>query len=182
MGAKKVTKIVRLVDSHLTVADPAEDVEGFRVLDSSGAEIGIVDDLLIDEVLEKVHFLQVASGGFLGIGARKFLIAVEAVSHVGQQTVHIDHRRETLGGSPAYDPQLIDEVYTDAAYYDSVYGYYGYHDTTRRSGLWTARLDASEEKAPVAQEAGVDGTRRDSALRDGALYDGMAPRRESAGR
>jgi sporulation protein YlmC with PRC-barrel domain len=113
--------LVKLSDTNLTLASRAEDIRGRDVLDTAGDEIGKVDDLLIDEQEQKVRFLQVSSGGFLGLGATKFLIPVDAIMRMTEDAVYISHARERLAGAPRYDPSLVDERYLS-----DVYGYYGY--------------------------------------------------------
>ena len=113
--------LVRLSDTDLTVADRAEDIRGRNVLDMAGEELGEVDDLLVDEREHKVRFLQVSSGGFLGLGARKFLIPVDAIMRITEDAVYISQSRERVASAPNYDPTLVDERYLG-----EVYGYYGY--------------------------------------------------------
>jgi sporulation protein YlmC with PRC-barrel domain len=113
--------LVKLSDTNLTLANRAEDIRGRDVLDTAGEDIGKVDDLLIDEQEQKVRFLQVSSGGFLGLGATKFLIPVDAIMRMTEDAVYISHARERLAGAPRYDPSLVDERYLS-----DVYGYYGY--------------------------------------------------------
>jgi sporulation protein YlmC with PRC-barrel domain len=114
--------LVKLGDTHLTIADPAEDVRGRTVIDRNGDEIGTVDGLMIDDREAKVRFLQVGAGGFFGIGEKHFMIPVDAITRVDRDHVHIDTSRDHVVGGPEYDPDLIDENH----YYDDVYGYYGY--------------------------------------------------------
>ncbi len=124
-------KFIRLSDTQLTVANPAEDVRGRKVIDSEGEEVGEVDDLLVDDRETKVRFLEVASGGFLGLGATQLLIPVEAISRISEDVVHLNEMRQHIAGAPRYDPDLI---HRDAAegefagpnYYEGVYRYYGY--------------------------------------------------------
>ena len=113
--------LVRLGDSDLTVADPSHDIRGRDVLDKAGNKIGTVDGLLIDDREARVRLMEVASGGFLGIGEKRVLIPIDAISSIDQHHVHIDKTREHIARGPAYDPTLIDEHY-----YDSLYGFYGY--------------------------------------------------------
>jgi len=122
MARQQIAKLVKLGDTDLTVADPAEDVRGRRVADRNGDEIGTVDALMTDERENRVRFLRVGAGGFLGLGERKFLIPVDAVTRVDRDHVHVDQTRERVVGSPAYDPDLT----YDDVYYDDLYGYYGY--------------------------------------------------------
>lgn len=113
--------LVRLSDSDLTLKDPAEDIRGHKAIDRNGEEIGHVDDLMVDEREQKVRFLQLAAGGFLGLGERKFMVPVDAVTRVQDGEVHIDQTRERVTGTPEYDPEVAEEQY-----WGDVYDYYGY--------------------------------------------------------
>jgi sporulation protein YlmC with PRC-barrel domain len=122
----KTAALMRLSDTELTVADPAEDIRDRRVVDRDGEELGEVADLLIDEHDRRVRFLEVASGGFLGIGQTKFLLPVEAISRISADTVYVNQTRQHIVGAPAYDPDLIHEHAGEGGYYGDVYRHYGY--------------------------------------------------------
>jgi sporulation protein YlmC with PRC-barrel domain len=112
----------RLSDTSLTVADPAADVRAREVVDSDGEEIGTVEDLLVDDEENKVRFLRVGEGGFLGLGRQHFLVPVDAIASVDPDRVHIDRSRARLADVPVYDPDLAE----DPAYYAGLYGWWGY--------------------------------------------------------
>ncbi|WP_396656994.1 PRC-barrel domain-containing protein [Microbacterium sp.] len=114
--------LVALGDSDRAVSTADEDIRGYDVKDAAGDDVGTVDDLLIDEAENRVRFLVVASGGFLGLGEHKSFLPVDAVTGVGDGEVHIGQPRGRLVGAPAYDPSLVNE----RDYGESVYGYYGY--------------------------------------------------------
>jgi sporulation protein YlmC with PRC-barrel domain len=116
----------RLSDTELTVADPTEDIRNRKVVDRDGEEIGEVNDLLIDDRDRRVRFLEVASGGFLGIGQTKFLIPVDAITRVREDTVYISQTRQHIAGAPSYDPDLIHREAGEGSYYGDVYRHYGY--------------------------------------------------------
>jgi sporulation protein YlmC with PRC-barrel domain len=120
----KARSLVKLSDSDLELADRAEDIRGRKVLDKNGDEIGHVDDLFVDETASKVRFLQVAAGGFLGLGEKKFLVPVNAITRIDDQHVHIDQTRQRVMGAPEYNPTL--EEKDDNDYWSGLYGYYGY--------------------------------------------------------
>lgn len=124
-SAKRTLQPMR--DAHLTTRDRAEDIRSRKVVDAAGQEIGEIEALLMDDQEEKVRFLRVASGGFLGVGQSKVLIPVEAISRINHRSVHVDQTRERIGSAPTYDPELVDEQD-----YGSLYGYYGYQP------FWTA--------------------------------------------
>ncbi|SEF16941.1 PRC-barrel domain-containing protein [Jiangella alba] len=112
--------LVHLTDSGLAVTAD-DDVRGREVVDRNGDEVGTVDDLVVDPEEKKVRFLQVGSGGFLGLGERKQLIPVDAIVRIDEK-VHIAQDRGHVAGAPAYDPDLVPA----GEYYEELYGYYGY--------------------------------------------------------
>jgi sporulation protein YlmC with PRC-barrel domain len=113
--------MVRLSDTTLGFANRSEDIRGRTVYDSNREEVGEVDDLFVDQLSEKVRFLQVSSQGFLGLGRTKFLIPVDAITSISEDLVRISQTREQVAGAPAYSPELVDKRFVT-----NVYDYYGY--------------------------------------------------------
>ncbi len=111
-----------LGDRGHTVDGSANDVRGREVKDKDGEGIGKIADLLVDDREEKVRFLLVEHGGFLGFGETKTLIPVDAVTKITEQEVFIDQSRERVAGAPGYAPHLVD----DRPYHTSIYTHYGY--------------------------------------------------------
>ncbi len=120
MPDEPLTKLISLSDTNMSLANSADDIRGRRVFDSSGEEVGEIDDLLIDDREKRVRFMRIASGGFLGIGSQKTLIPIDAITRIDDKVVHINLMRDRVAGAPAYDPQLVTEDY-----YANIYGYYG---------------------------------------------------------
>lgn len=115
--------LIKLGDSDLVLRDPSDDVRGCRVVDSDDTGIGHVTALFIDNAERKVRFLQVGTGGFLGISERQFLIPIEDVTQTSETTVHINHSRDQIVKSPTFDPSLT--AWRDSDYWNPYYGYYG---------------------------------------------------------
>ncbi|MDQ2882777.1 MAG: PRC-barrel domain-containing protein [Actinomycetota bacterium] len=111
----------KLSDSGQTVSNADDDIRGRKVKDKDGNALGKVEDLLIDDQDHRVRFLLVEHGGFLGIGETKSFIPVDAITHITDDEVHINHSRDHVASAPRYDPDLIDDVF-----YHNMYGYYGY--------------------------------------------------------
>lgn len=108
-------------DADLTTRDEAEDIRDHKVVDAAGEEIGKIDALLIDDQEQKVRFLRVASGGFLGMGKSKVLIPVEAIKKIEENVVHVDQTRDHIANAPAYDPDLVND-----SYYENLYTHYDF--------------------------------------------------------
>ncbi len=114
----------RLEDIGETVVHADEDVRGRKVLDDGGDTIGTVDGLMVDDDQNRVRFLQVECGGFLGLGATHVMIPVDAIIGITRDTVTIDRGGRHLRGAPRYHPALTKEM--DERYWRGVYGYYGF--------------------------------------------------------
>jgi len=114
----------RLRDIGETVANPDEDVRGRKVLDNMGNKVGTVDGLMVDDDQNKVRFLRVECGGFLGLGATHVMVPVDAITSITPDAVTIDRGGEHLHGATRYDPALVTEH--DERYWGGVYGYYGF--------------------------------------------------------
>ncbi|MCL5960572.1 MAG: PRC-barrel domain-containing protein [Chloroflexi bacterium] len=111
----------KLSDTNMTVKTSDEDIRGRTVKDKDGNDVGKVDDLLIDGRDQKVRFMQVETGGFLGLGETKSFIPVDAITRITKDDVHINQSRAHVAGAPRYDPGLAQR-----AYHHSLYDYYGY--------------------------------------------------------
>ncbi|MEU7332732.1 PRC-barrel domain-containing protein [Streptomyces parvus] len=122
MGTRPTPVLTKLSDSPQVIASPTEDILGRKVTDRSGAEIGKVGDLVIDESEKRVRFLILEHGGFLGIGEKETYIPVDAVSEVTEDRVHIDRTGDDVAQAPGYDPELLDRN----EYFGSLYSHYGY--------------------------------------------------------
>jgi sporulation protein YlmC with PRC-barrel domain len=122
-GAEKFPQLVKLRDTDQTVSSSDEDIRGRMAKDKDGHDLGTIEDLLLDVAERKVRFMEVASGGFLGLGESKSLIPVEAITRTTADAVYIGHTRKHVAGAPRYDPELVE---TGLDYFFNLYPYYGY--------------------------------------------------------
>lgn len=124
MAPEPITKtaLYRLGDMNLVVADRSEDIRGRKVVDRAAEEIGTVEDLLVDDREQKVRFMEIGTGGFLGLGETKFLMPIDAIIKIEADTIHVDQTRERVAGAPRYAPELV----SDQRHWEELYGYYGY--------------------------------------------------------
>lgn len=100
-GIETKPGLVKLSDSELILKDQTQDIRGLHVYDSNGEQVGGVDDLYVDEQECEVRLLDVAAGGFLGVGEKHFLIPVETVTEVGEESLTVDPSRQKGGGFSA---------------------------------------------------------------------------------
>jgi sporulation protein YlmC with PRC-barrel domain len=122
MGSHSKSRFVKLSHSDMIIEYADEDIRGREVLTIDGDRIGSVDDLLIDREEGKVRFLEVGSGGFLGIGERKSLIPIEAVTEVDEYHVYVEKSGEHVASAPVYNPHVVQIE----PYLNDVYEHYGY--------------------------------------------------------
>jgi hypothetical protein len=148
--ADKVPQFTRLRDTDRTVSSSDQDIRGRMAKDKDGHDLGTIEGLLVDEVERKIRFMEVGSGGFLGLGESKSLIPVEAITRVTPDAVYIGHTREHVAGAPRYDPKLVE---IELNYFFNLYPYYGYPPSF---GLFPTTVavpkakSAKSAKSPVA--------------------------------
>lgn len=68
-----------------------------------------------------MRFLELQSGGFLGLGGETRLVPVDAVTDIDDEHVYVGGSRERIHGSRPYEPSLAEE----RSYWEEAYGYYG---------------------------------------------------------
>ncbi len=99
--------LIRLGDSDFVPANPEDDLCGKGVLDAEGQRLGKVEDLYVDRQEREVRFLEVGVGGVLGIGQKRFLVPVEAVTKVAEGWVTIEPgRTERVAGPAPFDTKV----------------------------------------------------------------------------
>jgi sporulation protein YlmC with PRC-barrel domain len=125
-----------LGDRGQTIKGPGNDVRGRQVKDKNGDGVGKVADLLVDDRENKVRFLLVEHGGFLGFGETKSLIPVDAVTRIAQDDVFVDQSRERVATAPGYTPDLVD----DRPYHSRIYGHYGYTPYWEAGDMYPSEL------------------------------------------
>ncbi len=93
--------LVRLGDSDFVPVNPEDDLRGKDVYDPHGQRMGRIEDLYVDRQEREVRFLEVGAGGFLGIGERRFLVPVEAVTKVSEDQVIVEPDTKKKADGPA---------------------------------------------------------------------------------
>ncbi len=118
----KIATLYTLGDHRDTIDGTLNDVRGRTVRDTDGTDIGVVIDLLVDDREKKVRFLVIGHGGFLGVGAQRTLLPVEAVTKITGDKVLIDQSGARVASAPGYRPNLVD----DRVYHASIADHFGY--------------------------------------------------------
>jgi sporulation protein YlmC with PRC-barrel domain len=110
--------LVKLSDSKFRLEDPALDIRGLGVFNPNGKQMGNVEDLYIDPEERKVRFLDVATGGFMGLGEKRFLIPVEAVAKIYDDGVTVDQTREEASEPMSLKTKVVPEAAYERDLYD----------------------------------------------------------------
>jgi sporulation protein YlmC with PRC-barrel domain len=110
--------LVRLDDFGGELEEHWQDIQGRKVLDKNGDEVGTVEDLYVYEDAEAVHLLKVeVEGGH-------FLVPIDAVTDVSENGVEVEQNKGTIMGSPEFDSEEVPDAETRRA----AYAHYGYPD------------------------------------------------------
>jgi uncharacterized protein (TIGR02271 family) len=176
-GAARAAGRARQVLMNRTQA-PAR-LLGYDVLDASGAKIGQVDNVWVDDATQQLEFLGVQTS-WLEVGKDHLIPAATASVDTGQHTIQVPYPADQVKDAPSYaaDAQL------SAADEDSVYTYYGINRSTApsptglagaigatgpatTSGTGYARTDSTggDVRVPLTEEQLQVGTRQGEAGR-----------------
>ncbi len=104
------SKLVKLSDSKFRFEDPALDIRGLGAFNQNGKQIGSVEDLYIDPEERKVRFIDVAAGGFLGLGEKRFLIPVEAIVKIYEDGITVNQGPDKVSESPLLGTKVVPQA------------------------------------------------------------------------
>lgn len=117
-GNDEGSVLVRLEDFEGDLEEPWQDVQGLKVFDKNGDEVGTVEDLYVYADAEAAHLLKVAGD------EGSFLIPVDAVTSASEEGVNVEQDGDVILGSPQFDSDEVPDLETSRAAYE----YFGYTD------------------------------------------------------
>ena len=87
---------------------PWQELKERKVLDVGGEEVGELIDLYIDLSWNKVRYLVVKSGGWIGdLGAKYHTIPIEQVLEYDEKRIVLDRSREQAEVVGEFDPEVV---------------------------------------------------------------------------
>lgn len=117
-GNDEGSVLVRLEDFEGDLEEPWQDVQGLKVFDKNGDEVGTVEDLYVYAEADAAHLLKVAGD------EGSFLIPVDAVTSASEEGVNVEQDRDVILGSPQFNSDDVPDLETSRAAYE----YFGYTD------------------------------------------------------
>ena len=109
--------------TDLGLADPNEDIRGRKVFDRDGTQFGKVDEVFLDTGERRARVISVRSGDILGIGGKRYLIPVEAITVNGDR-VTVDSLFDRMSEGPQLesDRSDMDQLNAGAMATDAIAG------------------------------------------------------------
>jgi hypothetical protein len=93
-------KLIRL-QRHQHPQPPHHELRQKRVLDSGYRSIGQVENLYVDEDKE-LHFVDVATSGFTGLGTKHHFVPVEAIASEDAGSITLAVDQQAVESTPTY--------------------------------------------------------------------------------
>ena len=93
--------------TDLGLVDPNEDIRGRKVYDRDGTQFGKVDEVFIDAGERRARLLSVKSGDILGIGGKRYLVPVDAITVSGDR-VTVDSMVDRMSDGPQLESGASD--------------------------------------------------------------------------
>jgi sporulation protein YlmC with PRC-barrel domain len=106
-GLSRVPMLVKMSDSGFGVNSRESDIRRLGVFNRNGEQIGSVEDFYVDTQERQVRFLEVGTGGFMGLGEKRFLIPVEAITNFREGGVTVGESGEKFSESSPLDTKIV---------------------------------------------------------------------------
>jgi hypothetical protein len=123
-----------MADGNIKKTDPykryrrvlaASTLDGDRVRNSAGDDLGIVDEIMIDIPSGRVAYVVLSFGGVLGMGNKLFALPWESLRVDEDEKCFIcDVDRQTLENAPGFDKNNWPDM-AESAFASRVYAHYG---------------------------------------------------------
>jgi ribosomal 30S subunit maturation factor RimM len=110
--------LVKLDDFEGELEEHWQDIQGRKVIDKNGDEVGTVEELYIWEGPSTVHLITVSGD------ERSFLIPVHTVTNVDEEAVALEVGNDKVMDSPEFESDDVPDSETRRA----IFAYYGYPD------------------------------------------------------
>jgi sporulation protein YlmC with PRC-barrel domain len=103
----------------------AEHIQGARVLNAQGADLGKIDDVLIDTFAGQVVYAILSHGGIIGIGHKLFAVPWDVLAYSAEHDAYLlDIAEEKLKNAPGFDAANPQDM-ADPRWAKPVHDYYG---------------------------------------------------------
>ena len=110
--------LVKLDDFEGELEEHWQDVQGRKVIDKNGDEVGTVEELYIWEGPSTVHLISVSGD------ERNFLIPIHTVTNVDEEAVALEVGKGKVVDSPQFDLEDVPDPETRRA----IFRFYGFPD------------------------------------------------------
>jgi sporulation protein YlmC with PRC-barrel domain len=104
----------------------ASTISGDKVRNTSGEDLGKIEDLMVDLDHARIAYAVLSFGGVLGMGGKLFAIPLEALAlDADAHEFVLNVPRETLENAPGFDKNDWPDA-SDLDWQASIYSHYGY--------------------------------------------------------
>ena len=110
--------LVKVDDFEGDLEEHWQNARGRKVIDKTGDEVGIVEELYVWEAPSTVHLIAVSGD------ERSFLIPVHAVTNVDEEAIALEVGKGKLMDSPEFESQDVPDSESRRA----AFAFYGYPD------------------------------------------------------
>jgi sporulation protein YlmC with PRC-barrel domain len=103
----------------------ASTLEGDKVVNATGEDIGKIDEIMIDTRTGRVAYAVLSFGGFMGMGDKLFAVPWSRLSlDEDNKQFHLDVDKETLKQAPGFDKDNWPDM-TNESWGTTVHKFYG---------------------------------------------------------
>lgn len=103
----------------------SDKVEGTRVVNASGEDLGHISEIMIDKPTGQVAYAVLKYGSFVGLGGKLFAVPWDVLSYEPAQDAYVvDLPEDRLRDAPSLEPTDRMDL-SDSSWNRQVHDYYG---------------------------------------------------------
>jgi len=155
------TQVLSQLDSKIAgICIRASKLTGMKLQNSKGESVGQINDLVVNPATQRIQYVAVTYGGFLGMGDKLFAVPMHAIQvkadpeNKGQVILVLDVTKEQMKGAEGFDEAHWPDFSNDA-FAGEIHKRYGVLEQLNRDRVRDGRVEVRFDRTGAAVDAEV---------------------------
>lgn len=157
------TKVLSQLDSKTEgICIRASKLMGMKIQNSKGESVGQINDLVVNPSTQRIQYVAVTYGGFLGMGDKLFAVPMHAIQvksdpdHKGHVLLVLDVTKEQMKGAEGFDEAHWPDFSNDA-FAGEIHSRYGVLEHWNRDRVRDGKVEVRVDRSGVAVNTDAKG-------------------------
>jgi sporulation protein YlmC with PRC-barrel domain len=150
------TQVLSKLDSKISgICIRASKLTGMKLQNSKGESVGQINDLVVNPTTQRIQYVAVTYGGFLGMGDKMFAVPMHAIQvkadpdNQGQVLLVLDVTKEQMKGAEGFDEAHWPDFSNDS-FAGEIHKRYGVLDQLNRDRVRDGKVEVRFDRTGAA--------------------------------